>query len=76
MESHLLFELIYVFHKICSAIIHDERRLVELSREFCLFYPSCEWQLRNLTQCLIHIVSSHFLVRRASAFPSVKALFC
>ena len=75
MESHLLFELIYVFHRICSAIIHDERRLVELSREFCLFYPSCEGWLRNLTQCFFHNISSHSLARRASAFPSVKALF-
>ena len=75
MESHLLFELIYVFHRICSAIIHDERRLVELSREFCLFYLSCERWLRNLTQCFFHNISSHSLARRASAFPSVKALF-
>ena len=75
MDSHLLFELTYVFHRICSAIIHDERRLVELSREFCLFYPSCERWLRNLTQCLLHNVSSHSLARRASSFPSVEALF-
>ena len=75
MESHLLFELIYVFHKICSAIIHDERRLVELSREFCLFYPSCEGWLRNLTQCLFHNVSSHSFARRAFAFSPVMALF-
>ena len=75
MDSHLLFELTYVFHKICSAIIHDERRLVELSREFCLFYPSCEGWLRNLTQSLLHNVSYHSLARRASSFPSVEALF-
>ena len=42
MDSHLLFELTYVFHRICLAIIHDKRRLVESFRDFCLFYPSCE----------------------------------
>ena len=75
MDSHLLFELTYMFHRICSAIIHDERRLVESSREFCLFYPSCEGWLRNLTQCLLHNISSHFFARRASAFFSVMSLF-
>ena len=75
MDNHLLFELTYVFHRICSAIIHDERRLVESSREFCLFYPSCEGWLRNLTQYLLHNVSSYSFARKASAFPSVKALF-
>ena len=75
MDSHLLFELTYAFHRIHSAIIHDERRLVESFRDFCLFYPSCEGWLRNLTQCLLYDVSSHSLVRRASVFPSVKAFF-
>ena len=75
MDSHLLLELTYAFHKICSAIIYDERRLVESSREFCLFYPSRERWLRNLAQCLLYNVSSHSLVRRASALPSMKALF-
>ena len=42
MDSHLLFELTYVFYRIHSAIIHGERRLVELSRKFSLFYPLCE----------------------------------
>ena len=75
MDSHLLFELTYVFHRIYSAIIHDKRRLVESFRNFCLFYPSCEGWLRNLTQFLLHNVSSHSLARRAFAFSSVKALF-
>ena len=75
MDSHLLFKLTYVFYRICSAIIHDERRLVESSRKFCLFYPPCEGWLRNLTQCLLYNVSSHSFARRASASSSVKALF-
>ena len=75
MDNHLLFELTYVFHRICSAIIHDERRLMESSRKFCLFYPSCKEWLRNLTQCLLHNVSSHSLARRAFAFSSFKVLF-
>ena len=70
-----MFELTYVFYKIHSAIINGERRLVESFRKFCLFYPPCEGWLRNLTQCLLHNVSSHSLARRASAFSSVKALF-
>ena len=75
LDSHLLFELIYVFYRICSAIIHGERRLVESSWKFCLFYPSCEGWLRNLTQCLLHKVSSHSFARRTSTFSSMMALF-
>ena len=75
MDNHLLFELIYVFYRIRSAIIHGERRLVESSRKFCLFYPPCERWLRNLTQCLLHDVSSHSFARRTFAFSSVRALF-
>ena len=75
MDSHLLFELTYVFYRICSVIIHDERRLVESFRKFCLFYPPCEGWLSNLTQCLFHNISSHSFTRRASTFSSVEALF-
>ena len=75
MDSHLLFELTYVFYRICSTIIYDERRLVESSRKFCLFYPPCKWWLRNLAQCLFHNISSHSFTRRASAFSSVETLF-
>ena len=75
MDSHLLFELTYVFYRVCSAIIHGERWLVELSRKFCLFYPPCKRWLRNLAQRLFHNVSSYSFARRAPAFPSVKMLF-
>ena len=75
MDNYLLFKLTYMFYRICSAIIHDERRLVESSRKFCLFYPPCEGWLRNLTQCLLYNVSSHSFARRASASSSMKALF-
>ena len=75
MDSHLLFELTYVFYRVCSAIIHGERWLVESSRKFCLFYPSCKWWFRNLAQRLFHNVSSHSFARRAPAFLLAKMLF-
>ena len=75
MDSHLLFEPTYVFHRICSAIIHGERWLVESSRKFRLFYPPRERWFRNLTQHLFHNVSSHSFTRRASIFSSVMTLF-
>ena len=75
MDSHLLFELIYVFYRICSTIIYDERRLVESSRKFCLFYPPCKGWLRNLTQCLFHNINSHSFARRASAFSPAMGPF-
>ena len=75
MDSHLLFELTYVFYRIRSAIIHGECWLVESSRKLCHFYPPCKGWLRNLTQCLFHNVSSYSFAKKASAFPSVKALF-
>ena len=75
MDNHLLFELTYVFYKIRLAIINGERRLVESSRKFCLFYLPCEGWLRNLTQCFFHNDNSHSFARRASAFSPVMALF-
>ena len=52
MDSHLLFELTYVLYRVCLAIIHGERWLVESSRKFCLFYPPCKRWFRNLAQRL------------------------
>ena len=75
MDSHLLFELTYVFHRNCLAIIHGERWLVESSRKLHLFYPSHEMWLRNLTQRLFHNVSSHSFTRRASIFSLMMTLF-
>ena len=75
MDSYLLFELTYMFYRVRSAIIHGERWLVESSKKFCLFYPSCKGWLRNLAQRLFHNVSSYSFARRAPAFPSVKILF-
>ena len=73
MDSHLLFELTYMFYKVCSGIIHGERWLVEPSRKFCLFYPPRKGWLRNLAQRLFHNVSPYFFARRATTFPSMKA---
>ena len=75
MDSYFLFELTYVFYRIRSAIINGERKLVESSRKFCIFYPPCERWLRNLTQCFFHNVNSHSFARRASAFSPMMALF-
>ena len=75
MDSHLLFELTYVFYRVRSAIIHDKRWLMELSRKFCLFYPPCKGWLRNFAQCLFHNISSYSFARRVPAFPSMKMLF-
>ena len=75
MDSHLLFELTYVFRRIRSAIIHGKSWLVESSRKLRLFYPPRERWLRNLTQRLFHNVSSHSFMRRASIFSPVMTLF-
>ena len=75
MNNHLLFELTYVFYRVCSTIIHGKGWLVEPSKKFCLFYPLRKRWLRNLAQCLFHNVSSHSFARRASAFSPVMTLF-
>ena len=75
MDNHLLFELTYVLYRFRSTIIHGERWLVEPSRKFCLFYPSCKGWLRNLAQRLFHNISSYTFTRRVPTFPSVKMLF-
>ena len=75
MDSHLLFELTYVLYRVCLAIIHGERWLVESSRKFCLFYLSCKGWFRNLAQRLFHNVSFYSFARRAPAFPSMRVLF-
>ena len=75
MDSHLLFELTYVFYKIHLAIIHGECWLVESSRKLCFFYPPYKRWLRNLTQHFFHNVSPYFFARKATAFPSMKAFF-
>ena len=68
MDSHLLFELTYVLYRVCSAIINGERWLVEPSRKFCLFYPSCKGWLRNLAQRLFHNVNSYSFARELLRF--------
>ena len=75
MDSHLLFELTYVFYRVRSAVIHGECWLVEPFRKFCLFYSLCKRWLRNLAQRLFHNVSSYSFARKAPTFPSVKMLF-
>ena len=74
MDIHLLFELTYVFYRIHSTIIHGERWLMEASKKFCPFYPSCKGWLRDLAQCLFHNIVPYSFVRRPPAFPLVKML--
>ena len=75
MDNHLLFELTYVFYRVCSAIIHGECWLVKSSRKFCLFYPPRNGWLRNLAQRLFHNVNSYSFTRRTPVFPLMKMLF-
>ena len=48
MDNHLLFELAYMLHRICSSIIHGERELMETPGELYLFYSLSKGGLRNL----------------------------
>ena len=59
MDSHLLFELVYVLHRIGSSVIHGERGLMKMPRELCLFYSPSEGGLRNLTQIFLHDISAY-----------------
>ena len=42
MDSHLLFELAHILHRIRASVIHGERELMETSEELCLFYSPSE----------------------------------
>ena len=59
MDHHLLFELAYVLHKICTSIVHGERGLMEMPGELCLFYSLSKGGLRNLAQSFLHDISSY-----------------
>ena len=74
MDSHLLFELTYVFCRIRPIIIHGECWLMETPGKFCLFYSLDKGWFRNLAQSFLHNISSYSPVRRTPAFPFVKML--
>ena len=74
MDSHLLFELTYVFYRIRSNIIHGERWLVEMSGKFRPFYSLCKGWFRDLAQCLFHNIVPYSFVRGAPTFHLVKIL--
>ena len=38
MDSHLLFELTHMLHRIFASVIHGECGLMEALGELCLFY--------------------------------------
>ena len=59
MDSHLLFELAYMLHRICSSIIHGERGLMETPGELCLLYSSSKGGLRNLAYSFLYDISSY-----------------
>ena len=63
MDNHLLFELAYMLHRICSSIIHGEHGLMETPGELCLFYSSSKGGLRNLAKNFLHDISSYPLPR-------------
>ena len=42
MDSHLLFELAHMLHRIRAFVIHGERGLMETLGELCLFYSPSE----------------------------------
>ena len=48
MDSHLLFELTHMLHRIYASVIHSERGLMEAPGELRLFYSSSKGGLRNL----------------------------
>ena len=48
MDSHLLFELTHMLHRILASVIHGECGLMEMLGEPCLFYSLSEGGLRNL----------------------------
>ena len=74
MDSHLLFELTYVFYRIRSTIIHGECWLVKTSGKFRPFYSPCKGWLRDLAQCLFHNIVPHSFVKGTPTFPLVKIL--
>ena len=45
MDSHLLFELAYMLHRICSSVIHGESGLMETPGELCLLYSPSKGDL-------------------------------
>ena len=48
MDSHLLFELAHMLHRIRTSVIHGKRGLMETPGELCLLYSPSEGGLRNL----------------------------
>ena len=48
MDSHLLFELAHMLHRIRASIIHGKRGLMETPGELCLFYFPSKGGFRNL----------------------------
>ena len=48
MDSHLLFELTYMLHRIRASVIHGESGLMEALGELHLFYSLSKGGLRNL----------------------------
>ena len=59
MDSHLLFELTHMLHRIRASVIHGERGLMETPGELCLLYSLSKGGLRNLVQSLLHNISSY-----------------
>ena len=61
MHCHSLVEVAYVLHKVCSAIVHGERRLSEPSRKSPSLNLASERRSGNLVERITHrIISQAF----------------
>ena len=59
MDSHLLFEMTHMLHRIRASVIHGERGLMETPGELCLLYSPSKGGLRNLAHNFFHDISSY-----------------
>ena len=74
MDSHLLFELTHMLHRIRASVIHGERGLMETPGELCLLYSPSKGGLRNLAQNFLHDISSYPFPRWTPSPPLARML--
>ena len=64
--NHSLVEVTYVFHRICTAVVHGERGLNEPPRKSPFLNPACERRSGNLFECSAHRIIPQAFRRWAS----------